>query len=437
MAEIGLADPAGGRRGEGHRAGAQAVQALPAERLRRLEGRVLLRLRAQDHPQRQGLRRRADRPRPSCCCAAGSPSPRRSTRTRSARAGVAGRPRRTRRDEVASALVSVQPGTGQVRAMAVSRDYGDKNKRARSSSTRPPTGRTAAAAASRPGRRSSRSSRPRPWRRASRSATRSTRRTRLSIGDVQGCNETLTDEWEPFNETTSENGTYTLQTGIEGSINTYFAQLEERVGVCRPKQIAEALGVAARRRQAAAGGQVVHPRRRRGVAAVDGRGLRVLRRPRRALQLDRDPRGDRPVRQPPPGAPGRLQAGHRPGHRRRRQRAAAGRHRARHRRPGRDRPPGAGKTGTTNRRVSVWFVGYTPDLATAVWVGNPSPPPERLPAAEPADRRRLLRRRLRRLPAGPDLAADDERHAGRHPGVVVHRRRRRRPAGRRRSRCRR
>ena len=36
--------------------------------------------------------------------------------------------------------------------------------------------------------------------------------------------------------------------------------------------------------------------------------------------------------------------------------------------------PAAGKTGTTNRRVSVWFVGYTPDLATAVWAGNPSPP---------------------------------------------------------------
>jgi membrane peptidoglycan carboxypeptidase len=36
--------------------------------------------------------------------------------------------------------------------------------------------------------------------------------------------------------------------------------------------------------------------------------------------------------------------------------------------------PSAGKTGTTNQRVSVWFVGYTPELATAVWAGNPSPP---------------------------------------------------------------
>jgi membrane peptidoglycan carboxypeptidase len=36
--------------------------------------------------------------------------------------------------------------------------------------------------------------------------------------------------------------------------------------------------------------------------------------------------------------------------------------------------PAAGKTGTTDSRISVWFIGYTPDLAAAVWAGNPSPP---------------------------------------------------------------
>ena len=33
--------------------------------------------------------------------------------------------------------------------------------------------------------------------------------------------------------------------------------------------------------------------------------------------------------------------------------------------------PAAGKTGTTNDYVDAWFVGYTPQLATAVWVGHP------------------------------------------------------------------
>jgi membrane peptidoglycan carboxypeptidase len=31
----------------------------------------------------------------------------------------------------------------------------------------------------------------------------------------------------------------------------------------------------------------------------------------------------------------------------------------------------AGKTGTTDESAAVWFVGYTPELAAAVWVGDP------------------------------------------------------------------
>ncbi len=34
--------------------------------------------------------------------------------------------------------------------------------------------------------------------------------------------------------------------------------------------------------------------------------------------------------------------------------------------------PAAGKTGTTQQYRDAWFVGYTPDLATAVWVGHPA-----------------------------------------------------------------
>jgi membrane peptidoglycan carboxypeptidase len=34
--------------------------------------------------------------------------------------------------------------------------------------------------------------------------------------------------------------------------------------------------------------------------------------------------------------------------------------------------PASGKTGTTNGSVNTWFVGYTPQLATSVWVGDPN-----------------------------------------------------------------
>jgi penicillin-binding protein 1A len=33
--------------------------------------------------------------------------------------------------------------------------------------------------------------------------------------------------------------------------------------------------------------------------------------------------------------------------------------------------PAAGKTGTTDEAKDAWFVGYTPKLSTAVWVGYP------------------------------------------------------------------
>jgi membrane peptidoglycan carboxypeptidase len=36
-----------------------------------------------------------------------------------------------------------------------------------------------------------------------------------------------------------------------------------------------------------------------------------------------------------------------------------------------DGRPSAGKTGTTSENEHTWFVGYTPQIATAVWVGFP------------------------------------------------------------------
>jgi penicillin-binding protein 1A len=34
--------------------------------------------------------------------------------------------------------------------------------------------------------------------------------------------------------------------------------------------------------------------------------------------------------------------------------------------------PAAGKTGTTDKNVDAWFVGFTPQLTTAVWMGDPA-----------------------------------------------------------------
>ena len=45
--------------------------------------------------------------------------------------------------------------------------------------------------------------------------------------------------------------------------------------------------------------------------------------------------------------------------------------------------PVAGKTGTANEWRDAWFVGYTPDLVTAVWVGFPERQRSMVPPATP------------------------------------------------------
>ena len=59
--------------------------------------------------------------------------------------------------------------------------------------------------------------------------------------------------------------------------------------------------------------------------------------------------------------------------------------------------PVAGKTGTSDEWADAWFVGYTPELVTAVWVGFPRRGAHDAPADDP-------HHRDRRLVAGADLA---------------------------------
>ena len=59
----------------------------------------------------------------------------------------------------------------------------------------------------------------------------------------------------------------------------------------------------------------------------------------------------------------------------------------RHRRGAtRSTAPAAGKTGTQQDNTNAWFVGFTPQLTTAVWVGDPDgyTPMENVPEFEGA-----------------------------------------------------
>ena len=187
----------------------------------------------------------------------------------------------------------------------------------------------------------------------------------------------------PGNAGDSEAGTFDMVSATWFSVNTYFIQLEERTGLITPPGLAEALGVrqvdgsfkgaslprgypsfvlgsaatvsplamAAAYAAFAQHGVFCPPKPVTSI--TDGKG--------HAIALKQDPcsqvldasaadtltgilRGviDGPGR-------GRTGAG-----------ASIGR-------------PAAGKTGTTNDSKAAWFIGYTPQLSTAVWVGKPNP----------------------------------------------------------------
>ena len=118
--------------------------------------------------------------------------------------------------------------------------------------------------------------------------------------------------------------------------------------------------------------------------------------------------------------------------------------------------PAAGKTGTTSNYTDAWFVGYTPKLSTAVWVGYPNSdvymndvnglgpgyggtlaapiwssscrPPPTATAATSRRRRVLARRRVlrqaRRLGLRSAAGDHDHVHQHEHDRRLDHRRRR-------------
>lgn len=65
--------------------------------------------------------------------------------------------------------------------------------------------------------------------------------------------------------------------------------------------------------------------------------------------------------------------------------------------------PAAGKTGTTDEGKDLWFVGYTPELVTAVWIGydQPTPMPQAYGGTYPTRVwREIMSNALRNIPAG-------------------------------------
>jgi len=176
------------------------------------------------------------------------------------------------------------------------------------------------------------------------------------------------------NSTTS--GTLDMARATAYSTNTYFMALAERTGICRPAEIAESMGVflgngdpLIRVPTLAIGTMEVTPlAMANAYATFAAHG--VYCKPVSILEIrDRDgkplpvPDGDcqRVLKRDVADTVTVMLNGVVDGN-------ISGRTGANMALQNR---PAAGKTGTTNESAAVWFAGYTPQIAAAVWVGDP------------------------------------------------------------------
>ncbi|MET9291673.1 transglycosylase domain-containing protein [Streptomyces sp. NPDC003077] len=184
---------------------------------------------------------------------------------------------------------------------------------------------------------------------------------------------TSTKGWPVENENTSEVGPYSLAEATAKSVNTYFAQMINEIGICPVTQMAAKMGIerangdkleqvpslalgpaemspltmAAAYATFANGGTYCTPVAIESITDASGKSLAVPRSQcRRAMSQKTAETINtllKGVVEDGTGKEAGLQ--------------------------GRD---SAGKTGTSDSRYAAWFVGYTPNLAGAVWVGDPA-----------------------------------------------------------------
>ncbi len=276
-------------------------------------------------------------------------------------------------DQAIGGLAMVVPGTGEVRALAQSRPMGNDKAKGQSylNYIVPPeygdSGGFAAgstfklfvlAAAIKQGVPLS-------------TRINSPQTVSLPVNQFRTCdgNVPSTEVWTPENSTGS--GSFDLYSGTQQSVNTFFAQLELRTGLCDPVTIARDLGVDVTETQAnapsftlgvtntdpltmaaayatwAARGQYCAPRPVSRILSSSGKVIAEY--PADCQQAVPQPVADaindilRGVQEPGGfgyGAGLALEQ------------------------------PSAGKTGTINENKAVWFVGYTPNMSTAAMLAG-------------------------------------------------------------------
>ncbi|MFE3038138.1 transglycosylase domain-containing protein [Streptomyces canus] len=283
-------------------------------------------------------------------------------------------------DEVATAATIVQPGTGKILAMGQSRPYGINNKKNETTlnlSVNSDMGGGAGyqpgstfkpivAAAAIEGGKPATQIYPSPY--------------KMDYpAPVQACNGGVWNEKgvSVTNENTSEKGPYDMKTATAKSVNTYYVSLISDIGICPVTEMAAKMGVERadggkiqQRPSIALGTQEVSPlTMANAYATFASRGMyctpvaiesitQRVGEKSKSLQVPKST-CSRAMSENTADTINTLLKGvveDGTG-----SKAGLG--------PSRD---SAGKTGTTDERYAAWFVGYTPNMAGAVWVGDPA-----------------------------------------------------------------
>ncbi|MGC5535489.1 transglycosylase domain-containing protein [Streptomyces sp. SR-10] len=178
-------------------------------------------------------------------------------------------------------------------------------------------------------------------------------------------------DWPLQNELESEKGTWDMTSALGKSINTYFALLEQKAGLCETVEMAKKVGYergdgkkVGEYPSITLGGEVSTPLSMAGAyAAFANRGTYCTP---IAIESIKDPQGkkisvpktscSRAMSEKTADTINQMLKGV--------VEDGTGTQ------AGLSDRDNAGKTGTTNDRKDAWFVGYTPNLSTAVWVGD-------------------------------------------------------------------
>jgi membrane peptidoglycan carboxypeptidase len=280
--------------------------------------------------------------------------------------------------QAATAINSVEPGTGKIKAMAVNRYYSEQSLPGHSKVNLATGGSSGMQAGST----------FKPF------ILTAALQQGIPLGlDIYSPNRYISDVFEGYDDegnlvpyslsnagdSETGGGTYDLRTGTWQSVNTFYVQLQERTGIEQPAALAEAMGL-----KWFKGGSPSEPLQRvpsfvlgvneisplslaAAYATYPAHGrfcpatavLEVLDAAGQPLELTQEP--CRQVMEPEIAdtvtsvLQGVVERGTARG-------ADIGR-------------PAAGKTGSTNESRGAWFAGFTPELTTTVWVGKPIPVP--------------------------------------------------------------